>query len=522
MTKLWPYTLLTPSAFPHSVETLELLETHISWVILTGTFAYKIKKPVDLGFLDFTTLALRHHYCLRELELNRRFADALYLDVVAITGSRAEPVIGGDGEVLDYAVKMRQFDSHFLADELARRGALSDTLIKQMAQTLAGFHQQFPPASPDSTTSSVDRFFSAASQNFTQINEYRLQSHDATLLNTCTRWMKRQQRDNTEIMQSREQRGFIKECHGDCHLGNIAVLDGKITLFDCIEFNDAFRVMDTLAEAAFLTMDLQARNLDAQARLFLNSYLEYRDDYSGLPLFNMYRSYYATVRAKVDLLSAPASATIEVSKASHPNFCRYLKLAHSFTQKTKPILVLMHGLSGSGKSYLAERLLKGFNAIRIRSDVERKRLFGIPFEQSGREVKELYSSETSRRTFERLLILSGKVIASGFSCIVDATFLSRSSRYPFLEWAERTGMQVLIIDCQSDDATIVSRLNARSEQGDDPSDADVAIYQRQKRSAEPFSAIEQQHVISVQTDQADGLPELLEAINRLQADTTVE
>ena len=509
----WPQVLLNKSVYPHPVDHLQLIETHISWVVLTGTFAYKIKKPVNLGFLDFTTLEQRRHYCLRELELNRRFSKKLYLDVVPVTGSREYPVIDGDAEVIDYAVKMRQFDNSLLADSLARQHRLSDELVRKMAKTLASFHRELPAVDQATASGFAQRFFSAATQNFSQVREYPLPQEIEQALQACEKWTLSSYQQCLPLMRSRQREGYIKDCHGDCHLGNIAVIDGEVTLFDCIEFNDDFRIMDTMAEAAFLSMDLCARGLAEQSQRFLNDYLEYRGDYSALPLLDLFRCYYALVRAKVNLMQEPAAGHPGINRETHSEFYRYLALAQQFTTSKAPVMVLMHGYSGSGKSYLAERLAVQTGAIRIRSDVERKRLYGLLPEQSGDSVPELYSREASRRTFKRLLQQSATIMAAGFPCIVDATFLTESSRHPFVEYATGNNIPLLIVHCVASEEATVERLARREQSGRDPSDAGVDVYRRQKGSADTFTNEEQLHVLVIDTERGNGVES---AVARLQ------
>lgn len=509
----WPQSLLNPEVYPHPVDALSLIETHISWVILTGTYVYKIKKPVALGFLDFSTLEKRHYFCDRELQLNRRFSRDIYLDVVTINGDPSRPVIGADGEVIDYAVRMRQFDNDGLAEHLAQRHQLSRDHVRQIAQTLAGFHQRADSADTEQSAAALSNLKAAAMQNFAQIREYPLSARTDALLTADQQWLTDVLARCQPLMTHRQQQGMVRDCHGDCHLGNMVLIDGRVTLFDCIEFNDAFRIMDTFAEAAFLDMDLCARELPDLAQVFLNAYLEYSGDYDGLALLNLYRSYYALVRAKVSLLKMPASETDAAVVSANSDFHHYMSLSQSFRARNgTPALILMHGLSGAGKSFLAEQLVARSTAIRIRSDVERKRLFGLQPEQSGVGVAELYTAPASKQTFARLLELAQSIIAAGFDCIVDATFLSADSRRPFIEWAQSRAVPVHIVHCFAEEALILERLRRRTEEGGDASDADIAVYRRQQASVESFTEREQPFVIDVDTGQPDFIDRSLAAL----------
>lgn len=493
----WPHTLLHPAVFPDPVKELRLVETHISWVVLTGNFVYKIKKPVNLGFLDFSTLEKRRHFCRRELELNRRFSEELYLDVVPITGSLDSPLIGGEGNIIDYAVKMRQFDNRYLADHLAKNGLLQATDIDAIAETLAGFHDSLPAIHRDSPHGSAKQLYADAMENVTQIAAYPLPTATRQTLEELEQWTQENYQRCQPLLQQRRREGYVKDCHGDCHLGNIVMIEGRATLFDCIEFNDSFRVRDTIAEAAFLSMDLCARGLQERSLRFLNSYLEHSGDYRALPLLDLLRCYFAVVRAKVDLLRAPAKGHSDISPSTHPDFFHYLELARSFTYQKSPIIVLMHGLSGSGKSWLAERLAEKTAAIRIRSDVERKRLFGA----NHHATVGLYSEQASQRTFEYLNDLSQVVINAGFNCIVDATFLKQAVRAPFITSATRLRVPLAILHCQARESTILQRLQKRRAEGSDPSDADIQVYQAQKSKADGFTSEEKAWLIEIDTEE---------------------
>ena len=503
MTATWPQTLLDADTYPHPVDQCRLIETHISWVVLTGQYAYKIKKPVAMGFLDFSTLEKRKFFCERELELNRRLAEQLYLEVVPITGSANRPRIDGDGEVFEYAVKMRQFDNELLADNLARQGRLTDPIVRLLAKTLSDFHRALPAVDEQTAERAADAFYVAAMQNFSQIRQYTLPADILQTLSECEKWMIETYQGCLPLMDLRQRKGFIKDCHGDCHLGNIAIIDGEVTLFDCVEFNDGFRVMDTIAEAAFLSMDLCAHGLPDQSQRFINGYLEYRGDFAALSLLNLYRCYYAMVRAKVTLMKYPVADQPSVSEETNGEFYRYVALAKTFISKQRPALILMHGLSGSGKSWLAERIAGKIGAVRIRSDVERKRLFNLLPEQSGDAVEQLYSKEASRRTFERLRALAGSIVAAGFTCVVDATFLSASSRKPFIQWASEKKVPLAIISCRASEKTILNRLDRRATDAVDPSDANIDVYNLQKLNVVEFSEQEKLSLVSVNTERDD-------------------
>ena len=293
-----------PSLYPHPVKHFSVIETHISWVILTGEYAYKIKKPVNLGFVDFSTLARREHFCKEELRLNRRFSAALYLEVVAIRGSRTRPHLSAEGAVIEYAVKMREFTQTGLLGSYAKEQRLEPAHIDSMADIIADFHGQAQRADPGTAFGSCDTFLKWSRENFEHIEAVlpaRLlpQGFDA-----LKKWCLSLSREQRNSIDERLANGFVRECHGDLHLGNMAFVDGRITLFDCIEFNEELRWIDISSEMAFVAMDLQAHGYSGFAWRFINRYLQACGDYSGLPVLRRYLVYRALVRAKVEALSA--------------------------------------------------------------------------------------------------------------------------------------------------------------------------------------------------------------------------
>src|SRR3569833_1320034 len=300
--------LQEPAAYPHAVESVRLVETHISWVLLAGDYAYKIKKPVDFGFLDFSSLAQRRHYCEEDLRLNRRFAPQLYLAVVPIGGRIDAPVVDGGGEPLEYAVKMREFPQDAQLDRVLARGELRRTHIGALAEHLADVHRRAAVAAADSGYGTAENVWQPMSQNFAQIRP-RLRSLEALeLLERVQRWSEERYAALHELLTQRRRDGYIRECHGDAHLGNIVLLDDRPVLFDCIEFNPNLRWIDVISESAFLTMDLHDRGRDDLAHRALNDYLQASGDYAGLHLLRFYQVYRALVRAKVACLRCAQSA----------------------------------------------------------------------------------------------------------------------------------------------------------------------------------------------------------------------
>jgi hypothetical protein len=459
-------------------------ETHISWVILRGDFAYKIKKPVSFGFLDFSSLELRRHFCEEELRLNRRFSPELYLAVVPITSTEQGAQIDGSGPTIDYAVKMRRFDEEQLLDNIAARGELSHSLLRALGRELAQLHSSLPTCHPDPASGEPGTpaaLLEAIEQNFQLISNYPLPEVQSRQLQAVRQWSVQRYGELQAVLARRVLEGWVIDGHGDAHLGNIALVDGAVRMFDCIEFNASFRIMDSVSEIAFLTMDLDARGYHNESHRLLTDYLEYRGDYAGLALLDLYRSYFAMVRAKVSLLREAQQHTTLTSTDGYREFLSYLELAQHYTTPGRNFLAITHGVSGTGKSTIAGKLVAASGAVRIRSDVERKRLAGLSPEQRSapQDEAELYGATMSSKTFSRLETLAALTIRAGFPVIIDATFLHRRVRDTFRTLAHKLSVPFVIIDCIAPPEQLRQRLVERERHKQDASEAGVAVMEQQ-------------------------------------------
>jgi len=483
--------LLRSDCYPHAVRRVRLIETHISWVLLTGDWAYKVKKPVDLGFVDFSTLKLRQHYCEEELQLNRRLAPAIYDSVVAIRGTPDAPRIGAAGPVLEYAVRMRQFPQNALAERMLRRRAFGAQQIDHLARTVAEFHARAPAATPATRLGTPAAIYAAAMQNFSQLRTGLAGTVASGQLHALSRWTRTEHAATSPLFALRRRRGHVRECHGDLHLGNIAVIDGRPTPFDCIEFNAALRWIDVLSEVAFLLMDLEDHGRADLAARFLNRYLEETGDYEGIAVLRYYLVYRALVRAKVGVLRGrqPGASTAERKRLAWRTG-DYLALAHGYTIARPVALIITHGLSGSGKTTATQSLIERAGAVRIRSDVERKRLFGLaPLARSGSGLgTSIYTAAANAATYERLGELARGVLAAGWPVVVDAAFLKRAERDAFRLLAAEMGVPFVILDFVAPLALLEQRVAARAH---DASEADRAVLARQLAFHEPLVADEQ-------------------------------
>ncbi|RMQ44180.1 hypothetical protein ALQ04_00438 [Pseudomonas cichorii] len=499
--------LQNPALFPHPVENFRVIETHISWVLLTGSYVYKFKKPVNFGFLDFTTLAARKHFCNEELRLNQRMTEDLYLEVIPVTGSAEAPQLGGSGEAIEYALKMRQFSQEGLLSTLQANGELTTGHIDQLANQIASAHINAPQVLGENELGSPDSVMAPVLQNFEQIRPLISEKADLLQLDSLQAWAESSFERLKPLLARRKAEGFIRECHGDIHLGNATVIDGKVVIFDCIEFNEPFRMTDVYADIGFLAMDLEDRGLKSLSRRLISQYLEQTGDYQGLELLNFYKAYRALVRAKVALFSQPADADGVQRAATLRQYRNYANLAESYSAIPSRFLAITHGVSAVGKSHVAMRLVESLGAIRLRSDVERKRLFK---EQDAG----LYSAEASKATYDHLHQLAETILRAGFSAVIDATYLKHDQRNAAAKAAETTGVPFLILDCEAPQAVIAGWLKQRQEQNNDPSDATLEVIEAQQASREPLDADETLRSKRVETNKSSDLDQLVENLRQ--------
>jgi hypothetical protein len=510
--------MLNADVYDHPVDSIELIETHISWVLLTGTYAYKIKKPVNFGFLDFSTLDKRKKYCDLELRLNRRLAPAIYLDVVLITGSFEQPRISASGAALEYAVKMRQFPQSAQLDHRLESGELNPEHMDAIAVMVAEFHQSVDVADAPMEYGSNTAVFNPVVENFIQIDQHSdTRAYQATL-SELKQWSESQFARLETVFTQRKRDGFIRECHGDMHLRNMLWLDdvGPVA-FDCIEFNPALRWIDVISEVAFLVMDLQDRRQQQLANRFLNSYLEVTGDYAGLSVMAFYLCYRALVRAKVDVLRLDQKNVSQQETAGIiTEFESYLELALSYTGKSSPKLMLMRGVSGSGKTTVSRMLVDTLGAIRIRSDVERKRMFDIAAtEHAASQVDSgIYTQQASQKTYAKLVELATHIIAAGYSAIVDAALLQPEQILPFQTLAEDSGIACIIIETIAPVEVLRERIVKRKG---DASDAGLAVLEHQLADWQPLDESETGSVISLDTSDLAAMNTLPRRINAISS-----
>ncbi|NJM87821.1 MAG: AAA family ATPase [Hydrococcus sp. RU_2_2] len=494
-----------PEFYPHPVrEPIQLIQTHASSVLLTGNYAYKLKKSVDFGFLDFSTLSKRQYFLNEELRMNQVIAPDIYLAVLPITKIGEKFILEGTGELVEYVLKMSQFPQETLLINMYEKGTLTEKHIEELGKVVACFHEETITNEYIRSFGEIEKIKSAIDENYDRTKKYigitqNQKQYDETRQFTDTFLLK-----NKTLFKQRQDREKIRECHGDLHLKNICFWHDKIQLFDRIEFNESFRFVDVMYDVAFTVMDLDARGRKDFGNLFLNTYIERAGDWEGLQVLPLYLSRQAYVRAKVNSLLLDDRAISEEDKQSAlQTATNYYHLAWEYTKTSQGQLILMSGLSGSGKSTVARQLAKRINAIHIRSDAVRKHLAGISIDHQGSD--ELYAPQMNQRTYDRLLELSKMLLERGFSVILDAKYDRQNLREPVINYAQSNNIPLRIIYCT---ATLEIFRDRISQRKNDISDATPDLLLQQQATAEPFSESEQAYVTTIDTTDPDWIAQL--------------
>lgn len=494
--------MLQPEFYPHPVDTpVQLIQTHVSQVLLTGNYAYKLKKDVNFGFLDYSSLEKRRHFCQEELRLNQRAAGPIYLEVLPIIQSDDNYRLGDvnsertSDTVVEYAVKMQQFPQETLLSQRFERGELTETLLLQLAEAIARFHLSAETNDYIRRFGTVEKIRQSIDENYEQTVDFiggpQTQSQfDATKAYTDTFFATQQ-----GLLQQRVDQDKIRACHGDLHLNNICYWQNQLLLFDCIEFNEPFRFVDVMFDIAYIIMDLTVKGRQDLAASFLSHYVEQTGDWEGLQVLPLYVSRQSYVRAKVTsfLLNDPAVSEADKQQATAAA-APYYTLAWTYAQPQTGRLLAMSGLSGSGKSTVARELSRQLGAIYIRSDAVRKHLAGIPLQQRGDDS--LYTPEMSRQTYTRLVSLGSLLAQQGYTVILDAKFDRQATRQLAIAQAQAQALPLTFVHCTAPEATLTQRVQAR--QGD-IADATITVLQEQKM--ESFSEAETPYLITVDTTQ---------------------
>jgi len=511
--------LLHPGAYPHAVQSVEVVETHISWILLTGEFAYKIKRPVHYPFVDLRSAGRREFLCHEEVRLNRRFAPELYLGVCPITSLEGEARLEGSGVVIEHAVKMRQFRREDELDRLLATARVAPAELAEFGRDLAHIHADLPVAEPTQTwgrpaavraliLENLDECARAVEVFGADADVHALRTTLHARLEAASRWM-----------SERFARGMVRECHGDLHSRNIVRRGSRLLAFDCMEFEPAFRWIDVADEVAFLLADLDSCHQALHAQAFLGGYLAGSGDYQACRLLEVYKAHRSLVRAKVSALSVVSVAGKGAGEiaAARRRYEGYLDGARRSLAPKRPILILMSGLSGSGKTWIAKRLAPLLGAVHLRSDIERKRLVGLrESARSGSDLGQgLYSREASMHVYQHLARCAGDTLAGGYTTIVDATLSRREDRSRFRDLSVELGATACVVHCQAPPEMLRARISERLERGNDPSEADLSVLQWQEMHWDPIQAEESFVVFEAMSTRGDIVDTLTRQITAL-------
>ncbi len=488
-------------------QSFKLIETHISSVIVGDDIVYKLKKPVDFGFLDFSTLQKRHFYCNEEIRLNRRLSPQLYIDVLPVYGSVDDPLLTAQGKAIEYMVRMKPFAQSAQLDRLMQQGNLTLDIIRRFADYIAAFHQNAARVDVSSSFGNPETIKLPVDENFTQIRSFIKSNRAIYQLQQLEVWSEAEFSCIQSLLQQRRSEGFIRECHGDLHLRNLAWMNDQPMAFDCIEFDPKLYWIDVISDLSFLWMDLRLNQREDLAWLLLNQYLSRNGDYSSLAVLRYYSVYRALVRAKIAAINVSQSG----SEDSVDDLEKHMDLALTLSKQSKPVIYLMHGPSASGKSTLSQQLSAPLQAVILRSDVERKRLFGLIAEHNAASDpdKGIYSSEATQQTYQHMLELSCQVLRAGYSVIVDATFSDPHQRALFTEDADIKKYCCVILDLQVSEAKLRQRIQQRKR---DVSDADIRILENQLQNWQPLNQDEKAYAVQIDLDEEIDLPTIVAEI----------
>ena len=507
--------LLDPGVYPHSASSVEMVETHVSFIFFVGDFVYKVKKPVDFAFLDFTTLEKRRHYCRRELELNRRICPEVYIGVDEIREQGGRFVVGGPGRTVEYAVKMRRLPSKNSLEQLVKDGRVSLQHIERIASRVARFHRQSETGPRIIVHGDLRAVRKNVEENFAQTRRFARAVLPREDYDDLVAYSQAFMEVRKHVFQARAEEGRIRDCHGDLHVAQIFLEtppdDGSwdgISIIDCIEFNERFRCSDVTEDIAFLAMDLDFHGRHDLSETFAAAYARESGDWGVFDLLDFFKVYRAYVRGKVACFrsedpSLPGCVRREALETARA----YFRLSHSYTPRLpQPAIILVSGVTGMGKSTLAAELARRRSMVHISSDVTRKNLVGIepavhrcePF------MEGIYSPSFSDRTYAAMLEKAREHLQAGDSVILDGTFRRAKERRDVLDLAKDLNAEAWIVQCSLDEEEAHRRLERRIKTGGSVSDGRWELYHQQLLQWEPVREVAPHRHIILDTE---GSPE---------------
>jgi aminoglycoside phosphotransferase family enzyme/predicted kinase len=499
--------LMNKSAYPEPTSRVELVQTHISYVFLTDDFVYKVKKPVNFGFLDFSTLEKRKHYCEKEVELNRRLSPDIYLGVLPVTLDNDIVTMGGKGQTIEYAVKMRRIPTENLMIRLLRENRLTREMVENVARRVAMFHSEAASSKEIDRFGSIEVIKTNTDENFAQTEKYVGKTITKSQFDAIGDFTEDYLNNRTELFNRRIAEGRIRDCHGDLHLEHICITE-PIRIFDCIEFNDRFRYSDTVADIAFLAMDLDFHGRRDLSETLIDAYVKYSADKGAQDLVNFYKVYRAYVRGKVTSFRLDDPIPHEEDEVKRIAQ-KYFSLAASYVDqelshtlpREQQRLIIVCGLIGTGKTTVAKEIAKMNGWEIISSDLVRKDLAGIPATRHEYTAfgKGLYSSKFTELTYKRMNEIAEELLMKGKSVVVDACYGKKYQRANVYALARATNAEFTCIELVCPEEEVKTRLTMRMHETGSTSDGRWEIFPEWKASFEKLDEFGKQEHIVVDT-----------------------
>ncbi len=495
--------LRDPRSYPGKPARVQMLQTHASYLVLTPRRVFKVKKPVNFGFLDFSTLEKRRHFCEREVTLNRRLCPGVHLGVrpISIAGGRLR--FGPGKEIVEYAIEMRRLPARYFLLRLLARGQISTREVDAIVETLAPFYMAQQPTPEIEEWGRVAKLQISTEENFRQTEEFIGVTITRAAFEAIRSFTATFYRRHAALFAARIREGRIRDCHGDLHLDHIHLSPAGITIYDCIEFNDRFRYIDVASDAAFLAMDFDFNGHREFARHFATRLAHALDDPALLTLLDFYKCYRAYVRGKVESFQQIAEGVPEPERLeSRARAERYFRLALQYAVcGSEPMVLIVMGRVGSGKSTLARALGRELGWELFSADRIRKELAGVPLHVRGgaAERRRLYAEKMTDRTYAALAHHVADELRQRPGTILDATFGSRHRRDQLRRTLERAGVGYCFIEIHASTATLKKRLAARAQSAGEISDARLEDFAKLDRAYEPPDELAPRHFIAVKT-----------------------
>ncbi len=500
-----------PGVFGSDIEKVEVLQTHISYVFLTGKYAFKVKKPVNFGFLDFSTLEKRRYYCEEELRLNQRLCPDLYLEVVPITRVNGGLELAGNGKVVEYAVKMQQFPGDRIMKQVLETEGVGVDVIWDICSRLVAFYNDNPSNDEITKYGALDAVKQNIDENFEQTQSKIGITIDKPTFNQLKKVNARFFTENEQVFSQRQQGGFIHDCHGDLHSGNIVLAD-EVLIFDCIEFNKRFRFCDVASDIGFFAMDLDFLNYPYLSSEFIQCYIEKSGDTTVFSVLNFYKCYRAYVRGKVagfrlddpQIQKTDKQEAITAAQAYFDLSAYYCSLMDIELSKKQPLLFLVGGLTGTGKSTVAGKIAVDYGAELVNTDVVRKEMAGIDKYEPHRDAFNtgLYDPKNIDQTYEQVVKKAQEYLEAERNVVLDATFVYQRHRQLAQTLAHHLEIPLIVIECVCNPKIVKQRLEKRMQEKT-VSDGRWEIYQQQLKTHDPYETTENYMQFNTENEEKD-------------------